>query len=247
MRLGFPNYINALPFVLPIKVGAVQIDAELALEVPTALSSQLQAQQLDLALTSSTMSFEEHLFPLSDFCISARQEVLSVNLYLKGSLDGARIALTSESSTSALLLKILAHHHWRQEPTFVPLEGPLDSYDGFLLIGDEALCNLKISGYKTIDLAKQWYEMTALPFVFARLVAIEPHNHSRLLEKLEEALEWSRSHLDQILTAAAQKCSLPRPLLHRYYNLLSYELTSEGKQSLQLFKQMSAHVQPCRP
>lgn len=89
-------------------------------------------------------------------------------------LRGARVALTTESSTSVRLLRILLEElhripglrYERVEPG-----ASLDGYDGALAIGDQALTWRQTPPPDftlEMDLASEWSSWTGLPFVFAR-------------------------------------------------------------------------------
>lgn len=231
MKIGVVDYLNALPFSLPYRLGYLHSDRSFTYAIPTELNRQLKEGLLDAALTSSatTLPF------LSAYGISAHKEVLSVNLYLSGSLDG-RIGITSESATSVELLKILCRFHWKVEPTFLDLSS--SNLDGFLLIGDAALqC---FSEYKRIDLATAWYEMTGLPFVFALISIRQGIDYQG--EEFEKALIWSESHHEELLLFASERSGFPTSLLKKYYQVCRYRLGDKEREGLKLFHQLRKHV-----
>ncbi len=241
-RIGMVEYINALPFHLPFRLGELTTNASITYGIPSALNAQLRAGDLDMALTSCAEYFDGPYNLLPGFCIGAFKEILSVNLYTRTELDGATIALTHHSATSVALVKVLCHHFWRVEPTFVPLdrEKPLTSYDAFLLIGDEALEQLTIPGYQTIDLAHAWYEATQLPFVFA--VFAQRKGAQDYSEELEAALQWSEANRERLIHEAHQQSGLDPELIDRYYSLCCYRLGPKEREGLDLFQQLRENV-----
>ena len=110
--------------------------------------------------------------------VAASEHVKSVILFSHGParrLDGKRVAVTRESSTSRRLAQLLAAAYWEVDVEWVPedeLEGDLaEAADGFLLIGDRALSRMALEDLggweRAIDLAAEWWTWQALPFVFA--------------------------------------------------------------------------------
>ncbi|MCH9626680.1 MAG: Chorismate dehydratase [Chlamydiales bacterium] len=242
-HIGMVEYINALPFHLPFRLGEIKTEASITYGIPSAVNAQLRAGKLDMALTSCAEYFDGPYQLLPGFCIGACKEILSVNLYTRlPKLDGATIAVTHHSATSIALLKVLCHHFWKVEPTFIPLERekPLTHYDAFLLIGDEALEQLTIPGYQTIDLASAWYEATQLPFVFAVFAQRGgAHDHSG---ELEASLQWSEANRGRLIHEAHLQSGLAPELIDRYYTLCRYRLEDKEREGLNLFQQLREHV-----
>lgn len=211
-------------------------DLKVHFEVPATLSKLLKSDELDMALTSSVTTIQDNLHFLPHFGIAATNEILSVNLYVKNelkTLNEATCALTSQSLTSIALLKILCRF-WNVSPHFVPSH---PDPDAFLLIGDDALLNMEPKGYRRIDLAKSWYEMTGLPFVFA-LFGYQKGSYQHLEKALDQALSWYESHTEEFLSQVSKKTTLNKELLKRYYTLCHYRLTEKEHQGLQLFRKL---------
>lgn len=227
MKIGVVDYLNALPFSLPYRLEQLQSDCTFTYATPSELNRLLKEGHLDAALTSSATSLPF----LPAYGIASQKEILSVNLYLSGSFEG-RIGITSESATSVELLKILCRFHWHVEPTFLSLCSP--NLDGFLLIGDAALHSFP--EYKRIDLASAWYEMTALPFVFALISLREGIEYTG--EEFEKALIWSESHREELLLFASKRSGLPTSLLKKYYQICRYRLGDKEREGLKVFHQL---------
>lgn len=110
--------------------------------------------------------------------VAASEHVRSVVLFSNEGptrLDGSRVAVTRESSTSRRLAQLLAEAYWDVAVDWIPedeLEGdPAEEADGLLLIGDRALermANEDHAGWaRATDLATEWWSWQELPFVFA--------------------------------------------------------------------------------
>lgn len=228
--IGIVSYINALPFTL----GLLQQKASLVLDVPTKLNAALTAGSLDVALTSSAAYLDGDYELIPGYGIAAHKQILSVNLYTSTPLSAiTRIGVTSHSATSVSLLRVLCTHLWQITPTFVPLE---EESEAFLLIGDEPLKKQHIAGYKTIDLAAAWHEMTGLPFVFATLVKQKGAQVSE--ELFDKALLWSAAHHEEVIGAAKTQSGLDEALIRKYYDLCIYRLTENEHKGLSLFKEL---------
>ena len=235
--IGMLSYSNTYPLGMAL---AQDRDLILHYDTPNHLYSALKAKELDVALTSSLHMRDPDLIPLSDYGIAAHKEVQSVILYHNGpltSLEGKEIAISSETTTSFALLRILCQKLWHICPRFTLLSSSqkIDPFPAALLIGDEALKEKK--GFQRQDLATAWYELTKLPFVFARFFI---HNTSASLmaeitEKLEASLPSSPRALPHLAQEVAIKKNIPFPLVQNYYQLLNYVLGPEEKRGLNEF------------
>ena len=246
MNVGCVSYINALPLHLPFQLGHIHTCAQFTYAIPSVLNRMLSEEKLDVALSSSVEYLDKNYRLLPHLGIVGLNQVLSVNLYTRTSvdrLDGARIGLTHHSATSISLLKVLCRHFWKVSPKWE--NEPLSIYDAFLLIGNEALKQDHVPGFQTIDLAAAWYEMTGLPFVFAVFSArkdIDNGRLDRLQQQLNSALTWSEAHPQEIEHAALIQCELSLERIRAYYASLSYRLGPQEIESLELFRKYRLDV-----
>jgi predicted solute-binding protein len=246
LRIGWVEYINALPLNLPFQLGQIKCNAQHVYAIPVKLNHLLREGQLDIALTSSVEYFEGCYEMLPGYGIAAHHRILSVNFYTQlptASLNGMRVGLTHHSATSVALLKIVCTYLWKVQPRFELLnrEEPFSNYSALLLIGDEALTHLSIPHFQTIDMASAWYELTALPFVFA-VFACQPGSKTTFATTLEEALRWSASHRPLIESEAHKRSSLPPALLHLYFNLLKHQLGKKEMEGLECFNKLRLEI-----
>lgn len=250
LRVGCVEYINALPIHFPFQGGHIPCSSAFTFAIPSVLNGLLRENKLDVALSSSVEYLDGNYRLVPGFGIVGLQQVLSVNLYTRlpvNALEGARIGLTHHSAASISLLKVLFRHHWRVAPQLEPLDRKelLTGYDAFLLIGDEALEQLTIPGFQTIDLATAWHEMTGLPFVFAVFSARNEVSFSSLeilQQELDAALAWSSAHREAIEKAAMKQCQMTPELVRNYYTVLGYRLGSQEIESLELFRKLRHNV-----
>jgi chorismate dehydratase len=241
LRIGCVGYLNALPFYLPFHLGKIQGGGEWVYGVPTQLNALLQNRELDCALTSSVEYLDGNYQLLPGFGIAGEKNIMSVKLYTQlplSSLNGQRVGVPPQSATATLLLKVLCRHLWNIEPYFEPLQNQKE-FAAFLLIGDAALENLSIPGFQALDLSEAWYQLTALPFVFALFFArkeIAPQKIAHLQQQLHAALHWSDSHREIVEKEALKRCPLPPEVIHRYYSLLQHRIGEKEMEGLKMFK-----------
>ncbi len=253
LRIGFIDYLNAIPLYGAFRSCAFESEDTLTYGVPSTLNTLLREGALDVSQVSSVEHSTAGYVFFPDIGIAARTRILSVNLYIKSpvaSLNGKRIGLTSHSATSIALLKVLCHHMWHVEPHFETLDRSrsLSSYEGILLIGDEALENINLPTFQTIDLAEAWTQATGLPFVFA-LFAVrqkvweEQQGQVALFQKrLNAALNWAENNTHEILKLASARTHLPLSLLQTYYELCTYRLGKQDFEGLHLFNKLRHDV-----
>ncbi|MCH9609536.1 MAG: Chorismate dehydratase [Chlamydiales bacterium] len=226
MRVGFVEYSNAYP----LSIGLKHYNPKFA--KPTTLSRLFKLGEFDLLL-SSTIGVLDFDY-LTDFCVAGEGKIGSVFLYTKvPPTEISTVKLDPASGSSTALLKILFRDHWKISPKFVEQDS-----DAFLLIGDPALKCPSLPGYQTIDLATAWYEMTALPFVFAVFLHKEEFNSKKVKQEIETGLEWAKTHRKEFLNEAAARFLLPYELLDDYFKLCHYHLGSKEKEGLKLFVQL---------
>ena len=148
---------------------------------PRDLGVQARNGTIDAGLMAAADWFrEDATFELiePELGVAASEHVRSVVLFSHDSptrLEGSRVAVTRESSTSRRLAQLLAVGYWEAAIEWISedeLEGdPAEQVDGLLLIGDRALERMADESHggwtRATDLATEWWTWQALPFVFA--------------------------------------------------------------------------------
>lgn len=235
LQLGMMGYINTLPFRVALLEGAIRAPFELVLNVPTGVNHALRTGAIDLGLISTAEYLQHrHLYTLlPHFSITADRVVQSVMLYVKGeisSLDKAFVALTPESASSVLLLRLFCRHFWHVSPQFVPLRSldEIDNYRALLLCGDTCLRNPHLPGFQALDMAQIWYYATGLVFPFAVFAARKDSLETKkdeieaAIATLKGCLAWSAQYPAHVERHAMQACSLPLETVRTYYSSLRY-------------------------
>jgi len=173
-------------------------------DVPSKINKALKTRRINAGFISS---IESSKYKCSDLGIIANSAVYSV-FVIKG--DNKK---DIESATSNRLASIL-------------------NLKGEVIIGDKAL-KYYLNGGEGIDLAKEWYEKTSLPFVFARLCY---NCHSKFIKDIEKKFLKQPIKIPQyILKKEAQKRDITPTQLLWYLSFINYELDYNAKRSLKKF------------
>jgi chorismate dehydratase len=250
-RIGMVDFINTAPLYEVWKRSIDRPDWQVTEAVPSVLNSMLHDGELDLGFISS---HEYALHPekyrlLSDLSISATGAVGSVFLFSKKpleELDGDKVLLTSQSQTSAYLVRIILEDFHGIKPDYtsglIAEHSPLEPFAGVLAIGDEAL-RISASGdfpVKT-DLSEVWHRQTGLPFVFAVWAVRDgfctdhPATVTDIHRQLLRCLEEGRNDLRTISSLVAPRIPMPAEECFNYLKGIEYDLSNEKRQGLSLF------------
>lgn len=185
--------------------------------------------------------------------VAAREHVRSVILFSHenpGRLDGRRVTVTRESSTSRRLAQLLAVAYWKAAIEWIPedeLDGdPATDTDGFLLIGDRALELMADDSHggwaRSTDLATEWWTWQALPFVFAVWAVrsgLPRRERARFGGYLSGSLALGSERLDTI--AAEHAGSLgDAETLEAYLRHFTYRLGPEELEGMRRFRDLLA-------
>lgn len=242
VRLGYIDYLNSLPIYYGLESGKVPLPAgvELVKAPPTTLNALLARRELEASPVSS-FAFAQNaddLVLLPGLSINSTGFVHSVTLFHRNGLDTLRhgkICVTGESATSVVLLKILMRERLGLDAEIV--QGDADpeeighSYDGILLIGDNALrASLAYPNLGRLDLADEWTRWTGTPMVFAVWAARrdfareDPQALAAIQNALAAGKAWGKAHRGEIVEHARRKLYLPRATMERYFRDLNYDL-----------------------
>ncbi len=177
-------------------------------------------------------------FDRLEYGIAVKGNAHSVLLFSKygwSDLKGKRIGITSESSTSIELLRILLEkRHGVHEYEFVKLhpaqiQNNLSDYDAVLLIGDEALRNGELGGIpgfdQMYDLAGEWCSWKELPFVFAVWAIakdVPAEAKTQITHSLENSLVSSAGHYAEIGREHGKRLGMDDAAVDAYLQTFRY-------------------------
>jgi aminodeoxyfutalosine synthase len=242
-------YLNSVPFYASYNT----YTSHLIPLVPRVFGKFAKEGKID-AGPMSLMDFVENRdnFEMVDYGVAVTGKVYSVLLYSKyewKKLSGKRIGITAESSTSVELLRVLLEKKYGiQNAAFEKLhltsgQNDYTKFDAVLLIGDEALRRWKVglgSFLNVYDLAEEWYDWKKLPFVFAvwALRSSLPDSQKKeIIAALENSLNESKGHYDELGREHAKKLGLTREDLMKYLNAFTYRLGEPEKMAMSEFLQ----------
>lgn len=229
-RVGSVRYLNAVPLTRGL-------EDEIVFATPSELAQMLQRNELDAALVSVTeVLFNDRYDILDGIAIASLGEVKSVLLAHRKPLEQAKeIFCDTASLTSVNLLRVLL-----AERGLKPEFKPLASYDFSalpdyaLLIGDPALdFLLGPHKHEIFDLGGAWFEMTALPFVYAVWALRRGVENSALRQSLLEAREFGLDTIDNIIRNRTEYTEDFRKDYFEWH--IHYHLGSDEKRGLAKF------------
>ena len=167
LNCGRIKYTNDLPVYAAFDEGVLAYPGALHADVPAKLNAMMLDGRLDLSPISAfayAKDFERYVL-LPDLCIGARDEVISVVLVSSvppALLDGAEVAVSSESATGRNLLRVLLERRYGVHARFVERDdAAAAARDGqaALLIGDAAIdAQLTLPVEQVYDLGSLWHD-----------------------------------------------------------------------------------------
>lgn len=231
IKIGVVPYMNAKPLIYGLENNkAIKPD----FGIPCILSEMLSRGMVDVAIVPSIEYFlDGNLLIIPDIAIASHGEVKSVKLLVRNH-PIKKVALDIASNTSCVLSRIILSEKYRLAPAFTswnPSKEKLDSRaDAFLVIGDNAL---KMNDAKlfTIDLGKEWQDMTHLPFVYAFWATKRKTKIPGIKDILQEAKAKGLGKLEELSAVEAKRLGLTIAECFDYlsknicYNLGEKELT----------------------
>ncbi|MBU1612214.1 MAG: menaquinone biosynthesis protein [Proteobacteria bacterium] len=252
IRLGKIGYLNVLPIYHPLETGVVQGHFEIVSGPPAELNRRMNAGELDISAASSieyARHAEDYLL-VPDLAIGSCGPVQSVLLLSQvpaPALSGQTILVSSQTHTSAALLKVLLAENLRVDAAFVTGDATSLLEQGnrpaaILAIGDEALELRHHPDYPhALDLGEAWRQWTGLPFIFG-LWLIRKDSWTANPERIENACRallaakrWGVQHLSGMCTLAAESSRLDAVEMCSYFDGLVYDLGEAEQQGLQRF------------
>ncbi len=242
-RVARVPYLNSAPF---FRGFAPQDAYTLEDYVPRRLGEQAAAGTLDAGPLPLADFFrlERSFERLGRFGIAVRGRAHSALLFARRpirQLDGAVIGVTEETSTTALLLRLLLEQRYHLKPA--AYERGLQDAEARLVIGDEALrfrqANTRYP-YE-IDLGFEWWLWQHLPFVFAVWAVrkdLPDDAKKRLEHALAHALAVNTAQLEPIVQAAAQELGLSAAEIQAYLSSFIYRLSQPEEEGIARFREL---------
>jgi chorismate dehydratase len=259
LRVGQIPYLNLEPFFFGLsRVAALrQAQGAPALELhplpPRAMGVLADEGGLDAGAFSlmDSVRLGDRFEPLGDFCLACAGEVRSVLFFARRPIEkmaGATVAVTGETATSVVLLKLLlARRYGLKDVRYVELAAD-EVADGCLLIGDGALRRRHgIEGLPhRYDLAEEWAAWQGLPFIFARWMvraAANEDEKAALREALGERLRANLASLDAI-GRARRDLGMTVAEIKTYLEGFTFELGERERRGMETFVRLARSLTP---
>ncbi len=256
-RVGHIQFVNSLPIYYGLVKGSGILDLDLVRGLPTELNTLLLEGKLDVSPISS-IEYARHcddLLLLPGPTVSCRGPVGSILLLSRlpaEELDGRKIALTTSSATSHVLLPVLLEKHYGVHPAYFPfsdnLEEALARGDGALLIGDSALEHRAAPDLHIYDLGREWFRCTGAPMTFAvwavrREFAIrQPDLVGHIWALFQDSISYCASHIGEIALDASRWELFSASFLEEYFRSLAFGFERDIRDGLRLFYTMAAEI-----
>ncbi len=236
-KFGFVN--NFLPYYWLEQNGIRVIEAP-----PKKLAEMFEKREIDFApLPSFYYIKNKGKLRSYDFCIAARNSVLSVVLVSEGKMlddDNGCIAVTSETVTSVNLLKIILMELGLKNRVVVMNESRaselLKHCTYALVIGDEAI-KARTAYRVVMDLGEKWRELTDYPMVFGISASLSGKDMREVNRIVMESVEWGKENIDAVVAEAEKKFGMPVEFLHEYFKSLTYRVGAKERKGLELFEE----------
>ena len=195
-RVGSVQALNAVPLTRGL-------EEQIQFATPAKLAERLRLDELDAALVSVVEPLLNDRYDILDgVAVASLGEVKSVLLAHRQPLESMRkVYCDTASLTSVRLLRVLLAERGLN-PEFKPLADYnfAAAPDNLMLIGDPALDFLfGPHDHEIFDLGAAWFEMTALPFVYAVWALRRGIENRELRRQLREAKDFGLDTLDHII------------------------------------------------
>jgi chorismate dehydratase len=211
--------------------------------VPSELARMLERGEVAAALVSSVELFRSPgLTHAPGAAVAAEGPVLSVRLLSRVPIEQIRsVALDTSSLTSVALVKILLSERFGLHPQYghspPNLDRMLAEAEAALLIGDLGYREYDPS-LRVLDLGAGWYDLTALPFIYALWIGTQRSLTPDLAAVLVRAKEWGKAHLEEIArTEFAVRNETYERTLDYLTRIMRYDVGPREEQALRLFGQ----------
>ena len=252
IRVGRISYLNVLPIYYALDQGYVSHDFVFTSGPPAELNTRIKAGELDMSAASSIeygRHFEDYLL-LPQVAIGSQGPVQSVLLLSQvplASLQGESILISSQTHTSAALLRLLVREKMRLKVRYET--GDITARllanappTAFLAIGDEALRLRTHPDFPYhLDLGQAWLEWTGLPFIFGVWIGRKPEqgqekeNLVAACRQLLASKAWGLGQIPFFSRLVSEQGILDYQTLVSYFNGLVYDFGLREQAGLKLF------------
>jgi len=241
LKVGLVNYINTYPFVEAI--APFNDSYDVIEKNPRACALEFESGKTDIALIPTgylnQLSRAYQLIP--DFGIAGDGAISTVQLFSQVELSKIKnIVLDDHSTTSCLLVKLLAKSFWNISPSYIT-EAISNSkkYDAALMIGDKVFEHQGRYAFN-FDLGTEWKKFTGLPFVFAVWVASKEVDASAV-QRFVKRVDKGLNNMPAVITKY-QKLHPGLDIESYLSKYIHYRLDSNYQEGLNKFLRMASEL-----
>ena len=257
-KVGHIQFLNCLPLYYGLVKSHALLDIELIKGTPIELNNLLISGGLDISPISS-IEYARHnksliLFP--DFTVSSDGEVKSILLLSRfpaEELSGKKVALTSTSATSQVLLKLVLSCGYKVEPEYITCQPDLNrmfsTADAALLIGDIALKHCaNAKDFYLYDLGIEWKKLTGKKMVYAvwavsrSFVDTQSETVKYVFDIFKKSMDYSMKHLSEIAEYAARWEPFSPSFLIDYFKSLRFDFGKDYQEGLLHFYRLASEI-----
>ncbi len=244
-RCGSVSYLIGRPLIYGLDSSH---DVELVRGAPPHLRRLLANGELDAALVPSSdlTCFGDRLIILPAGCISSAGATLATRIFSQVKPEDLGVLWADSGARSAItLVQLLWAVQFHRRISIIPFNPTRDSpphdAEAVLVIGDRVVAEPPIGYDWQLDPTAMWYEMTALPFVFAVWATLRPGDCGELYRLLVEARETGVRCREQIAAECARSYGWPVDLATRALTTeMQFEFTDAHREGLEEFIEMGA-------
>lgn len=260
LTIGRIPYANLFPIFHYLDSECDKSNFRFVEGVPSEVNKMIREGMLDISPSSSIeyLRNKDEYVVLPWSSISSSGPIKSILLFSKlpiTELGGQSIAVSSESETSIVLLRIILEEFHGLKCEYDPIQERsvqdiLSSYPAVMHIGDTAMTEAKklvangndSSSPHVYDLGELWDKHTGLPFVYAlwlvskKALAEKNGLIKKVSSELRNAKDYARRRFSSIAKDAPHRKWFTEEELVRYWTTISYDLTEKHLEGLELFE-----------
>ncbi len=248
LKLGFHNFLNAKPLLMPLFEMAESLGCEVCIDTPSYLAGKLGSGELDIAMIPSVeyLRSADSYKLLPGVAIASCDKVETVLFIARKNLEEIQtISLDNRSKTSVALFNILFADKLNPKvETIVEDPDPekgLERYDAALIIGDHAFKAVSNFSNVTIyDLSHEWFILTGKPFVHAVIaVRKETEFPEGFVDNFEKIKADGKKRIPDIAKMHAASIGINECIAEDYLsNKIIYDLDEKGLDGLKTFQNL---------
>lgn len=204
MRLAIWNYPAAEFLVSGFSSGAVDAPFDIERHPPEECAARFVEGEVDVALLPTSMALQAYddIDAIPTVGLVAWKYPFARLAWSGGLHDFPQtIAHNQRHAQEKFVARVILHEHYQQDPEFIAYDGttpPTDllnaDEDAALLVGPD-VPSMQVAGF-TMDLGREWYELTNYPMVWGLFVTRRGEADNELIEAFIDNAKAAEEHRD---------------------------------------------------